>query len=210
MSVGANTEPNVLWHGLLKINTDDRGFNFKFHIAEATEANAIIAANDIAGRFKGLIPMDAEIFYGVLSKDNTFKDGLFLPSALGAGTYAGADVEVPTVYDNARTCVEIRMETTENQPVVRKFAPVPDDVIAGGLVTTGVAPVTGVQVAAPGAAAGGNHWLADFNLFMKSLMFYTHHVKSGHAPGGAYTYHQWKNSYVTRVGVKRGGRVFIG
>jgi len=33
-------------------------------------------------------------------------------------------------------------------------------------------------------------------------------VKSGHAPGGTYTYFSWQNAYVIRAGVKKGGRVF--
>ena len=199
-----------LWKMTLKINTDDRGFTESFYLADKTEADAKTGALDIAGRIKGVLPTDAEIFLATLSKDGPSRDGLFLHTALGAGTYGTLlAVPAPSFVDQARTHLYLRMENSLNQPVTRKMGPVPDLIVTAGDVTASIPSVVGAVLAAPAVDVATDVYADRFEKLIKSIMFYTCHLKAGHTPGGGYTYETWKNAHVVRVGQKKGGHVFI-
>lgn len=204
------TGTGILWHLNLKVNTPKRGLNMKFHMAEVTEATARTQAIALCARLKHLLPTDAEIFFATISKDDHKKDSRFVPEALGAGSHIVAGVSPPpSVYDFPTTSLMVRMEHADGSSVTRKIGPLPDDIVDDGEIILAVSNVTTVPVAAPAAWAGGDLWAATFNNFMKELMLFTHHVQSGHAPGGPYTYFAWTSMFALRIGQKKGGRVFI-
>lgn len=199
----------ALWHANFKINTEKKGFNLKFNIADKVEADAKVAALDLAGRVKALLTEDAEIFYATLSRDDHKKDSRYLHTAIGAGTYnIVAPPGDPTTYDNAPTALLFRLEMTDGSEVTRKFAPLPDPAVLGGNLVAAIAPIIGTPGAAPAAPAGGDTFAERFNKFMGAVLFYTHAIESGHTPGGVYNYQAYINAFALRVGVKKGGRVF--
>ena len=200
----------ILWHGNFKINTEKRGLNFKFHMAEKTEAEARTGAEAIAARYKHLLPLDASIFFATLQKDDTKKDSRFLDGAVGDGSHVEPEpAEPPSVYDFPTTSILVRFEHADGASVTRKIGPVPDYVVADGSIVSSISNVTTFPVAAPAAFVAGDSYAVTFNALMKELLFYTHYVKSGHAPGGEYTYFPWTKAFVLRVGQKKGGRVFV-
>jgi len=207
MTQVANQETNPLWHLNFKINAIGRGFNTKFHIADKAEADALTAANDIATRLKILLPTDAEIFYATISRDNTKKDSRFLASALGQGTFLLDPEDEGSSYDNAGTAILVRFEHTSGGSVTRKFCPIPDGVVTGGQPTSPITAITTAPVAAPAASSGADTWFVNFNKFMGAVCFYTHHLVSGHQPGGGYEYFGLNRAYVLRTGKKKGGPV---
>lgn len=197
-----------LYHINFKINSARKGYNLKFHVANSNEAGAKTVAEDIAGRLKKLMPSDAEIFFCTISNDNTKRDSRFIRGALGAGGHVLPGVSPPpSTYDFPSTAILIRLEHEDGGSVTRKINPIPDDVLESEALLDSISDVVGIP-ATIGAVGSGANWYENFNLLMKSIVKFTHHVKSGHAPGGEYTYFNWANAYVLRAGVKKGGRVF--
>lgn len=202
-------DPTTLWKANLKINTDERGFTFGFHIVNASEALARTAANDIAQRYLALMPKSAEIFFATISKWDSARDSRFLPDAIGPGTYEeDAGPPILSDYDLARTSILIRLEHSGGGSVTRKMCPVPDSIIYGGQTVDTIEPVIGLAPPAAAAGAAAN-WHAEFTNFMQALVYSTVHIASGGAPGGPYTSTPYANAFAIRAGVKRGGRVFI-
>lgn len=203
------TGTGTLWHANFKINTDEHGFNFKVHMAEIDEATAKSRAIDLAGRIKKLIPSDASIYYATISKDNTKKDSRYLKDAIGPGEYVlpGVDPD-PSTYDYSKVALLIRLEHADGSSVTRKFNPIPDNFITDGALLSSITAVEGMPGGALPAVGAGATWYEEFTNFMKALVKNTHHVVAGHAPGGEYTYYEWVNAFVLRVGDKKGGRVF--
>lgn len=200
----------TLWHSNFKINTATRGYNLKFHHVGVDFAPIKLLAIDIAARLKKLMPTDAEIVYATLNNDNTKKDGRFIRGALGPGEYAvGGPPAVAQLYDTSWTCLEVRMENGEGDAVVRKIGPIPDAVLSSEELVAAVTDFEAPGVGALPAAGAGADWYAEFTNFMRCLGEKTHHVRSNHAPGAAFTYFPWAACYYVRVGRKKGGRVFI-
>jgi hypothetical protein len=198
-----------LWKANLKINTDERGFTFGFHVINASETAARTAADDIAKRYLALMPKSAEIFFATISKWDSKRDSRFLPNSIGQGQFV-EDEGPPEVsdYDISRTSVLIRLEHDGGGSVTRKFCPVPDSIIFGGKPVDAIVPVTTLMppAAAPGAGAD---WHSEFTNFMQALIYSTTHIESGGSPGGPYTSRVYTAAYAIRTGVKKGGRVFI-
>lgn len=211
MAQGTNTDPNFLWHGNVKINTDTMGFNFKFHVAEKPEADAKIALLKLAALQLLLMPGNSEIVYATVSKDNTAKDSRAVRGALGVGAYvtAAGPPPVPALYNRPDDALLIRFEHLGGGSVTRKIGPLPDTLVVGGNMSITIADVDAPVVAAPAEAAPGDAWEVLCNKFMKAFMFYTQHLQSGHQPGTGYTYFPWTAAYVLRVGRKKGGRVLV-
>lgn len=199
----------TLYHGNLKINTDQKGFNFKFHLVGASYDVVRTGAIAIASQMKGVLPTDSEIVYATMSKDNTERDSQFIRDALGSGTFGQTGDPLPAKpFDNSRSALLVRFENAEGQGVSRKINPIPDEVMSDGLLLAAIADITGTPVAAPAAAAPTDTYAQAFAKLLGALMFYSVYVKTPHAPGGAFLYGPWKNAYVLRQVVKKGGRVF--
>lgn len=202
-------DPVTLWKANLKINTDERGFTFGFHVINASETAARASANDIAARYRALMPLSAEIFFATISKWDSKRDSRFLPDAIGPGEYT-EDEGPPVVsdYDIARTSILIRLEHDGGGSVTRKFCPIPDSIVNGGHNVDAIVNVLGTAPPAAAPGAGAN-WEAEFTNFMQALVYSTTHIESGGSPGGPYTSRAYVNAFAIRAGVKRGGRVFI-
>jgi len=191
-----------------KINANYHGFNFKAGFANIDVATAVQRATTLASYLKALMPTDSEIFYASVSSNNTKRDGKYVPSALGAGSYGGGGgPPAPTHPDFDRACVEIRLESDDGF-VIRKVCPIPDEVVTQSELVQAVAPVLVKPAVPPLAPDTGVTWYDKFNLLMQALVYYTHHIKSGAAPGGPFTYFDWTAAYVTKVGTKKGARIF--
>ena len=211
MSQGSNIGPNLLWHGNIKINTDTMGFNFKFHVAEKPEADAISALGALSALMKKLMPVNSEITYATVAKDNHAKDSRFSRAAIGVGAF-GMDATPPAgeEYNRPDDCLLIRFEHSGGASVTRKLGPVPDSIIAGGAIDgTFPTDVTAPVVVSPTAWVTLDTYPAMVTKFMQAFMFYTNHLQSGHSPGGPYVYESWTAAYVLRVGRKKGGRVLV-
>ncbi len=203
MAVGNGT----LWHGNFKILTDEHRFNFKFHIAETDETTAMAVCVDLAARYKKLMPEGGSISYATLTRDNSKKDSRYVKDAIGPGEYvtAAGPPAVPAQYDYSKVCLLVRFEHEDGGSVSRKVNPIPDTKITDGGLIAAISAVVGLPATVP--AVGAADWETEFTNFMKAFVKGTHHVVSGHAPGGPYTYFPWKNAYVLRVGDKKGGRL---
>lgn len=202
-----------IWKVNFKINTDERGFQFKCWINNASEDIARAAAVELGERYKALLPPTAEIFYAQMSKLGPDRDGLYLPEAVGLGSYDSDAVAagVQGDYDFSRTCLNLRLETPGRKWVTRKFGPIPDEIITGGkmtdLMTAITVPQTEAPATAPGAAAD---YKTELSNFVKALMFYTCYKAVKPDGEGAVVTDTWKRGMLLRVGSKKGGRVFIG
>ncbi len=200
----------ILWSLNLKINSDQKGFNEKYWIAEKTEADAKTASLAICAQRLKLLPTNAEIFFATMSKNNSTRDSRFLHTGLGVGTYQFGDpTPVDTEYDYAGTSLLIRMENESGSSFSRKICCVPDNIVEGGTLVSSVSPVTSTPLALPAADAVDATWYAKMNRFMALLCFYTHHVQSDHAPGGPYTYFAFTSAFAMRIAQKKGARHFI-
>jgi hypothetical protein len=200
----------ALWHLNYKINTDERGFNMGFMVAEVVEATARAVGTDLGKRILALLPSDAEIFYASMSRDDHAKDSRFMPDVIGPGTYTlTGSSPPPSTYDFPRTSLLYRLESTDGQAVTRKFCPLPDDKVNKAALITPISNVVGVPGALPALPLITDAWELIFLNFFKAVVLQTHHVYRAHAPGGAYTYFPWINCYPLRIGSKKGGRVFI-
>lgn len=200
----------ALWHLNYKINTDERGFNIGFNVAESVESAARAVGTDLGKRMLALLPADAEIFYAHMSRDDHQKDSRFMPDVIGPGTYVlTGSSPPPSSYDFPRTSLLFRLESGNGSSVSRKFCPLPDDKVAKAALITPVSNVVGTPGTLPALPAGGDAWELTFLNFFKAIVLQTHHVLSAHPPGGAYTYFPWLNCYPLRISSKKGGRVFI-
>jgi len=205
MAAGAG---GTLWRVNYKINANYRGFNQKFHFAGVDLPTAISRANLIGAYLRAIMPTDAEIFFATVSNDNTLRDGKYCPNAIGNGTYVPSGPNPPSTHpDLDRVCVQIRMES-DGGVVPIKICPIPDEFVTASEVTELITAVTSKPNAAPAAAGSGANWAANFNLLMQAITYYSHHVKSGHAPGGAYTYFDWSAAFYVRVSTKKGAHIF--
>jgi len=214
MSVGnawvvGNT--TALWKIVFKKNTPDGGVIDTFHVAEKSEADARAIAVDLAGRIKAMMPGDCNIFYAVMSRDNTDRDSRFIPEALGDGTYVltGSPV-VATKYDYKRTALLLRFENEVGGLFSHKICPIGDLLVEEGELLVPPADVVGIPADLPAAPVEAEDFNVTLNAFMQAVVKQCHHVVAGHPPGGAYTYFNIVNSYFIRVASKKGGRVFIG
>lgn len=88
-----------------------------------------------------------------------------------------------------------------------KIAPLPDGVVTASALTTVTAGVVAPVVGAIGAPGSGADWFAELTLLLKYLVVKTHHVKSGHAPGGAFEYFAWAAMFPRKIKKKKGSRV---
>lgn len=198
-----------LWDFHLQINSARKGFNLRWAFVGADLTGIMTPATRIAGRLLNLMPTDAEIFFARLSNNNSAKDSRFVRAAVGPGGHIGPGVDPPaTVYDMPQAHVLVRFEDTEGAEVSRKIGPIPDYVVEDEELMATITDVVGTPVGALGAVGSGADWYANFNLLMKDIVQNTVHVKSGHAPGGAFSYAPWQNAYVMRTCIKKGGRIF--
>lgn len=215
MSIGT-AWPNIgglaLWHIVYDINADDRGFTLSFKVAEAVESAARVVAVDLGARLLTLLPVDCEIFFAKISRDDAQRDALMIPEAMGVGTYqsAAGPPAVTPPYDAPSTALLMRLEDDNNLPVPFKLCPIPDDIVTGGQLTAKPTPVVGMPGALPAANVVGEAYALGLAKLMGAIVKQTHHIVGGHAPGASYTYYPWKNCYFNRVAKKKGGRVFIG
>lgn len=204
-----NSDNKALWHLQYKINTDNRGFFLNFVVADQAEAAARAVGVDLGVRLLNLLPPDAEIFYAHMSRDDHLRDSRLLPTVIGVGLYAPTGGGGAQTYDQARTSWLFRLESTDGGFVTRKLAPIPDSIVADGLINTAPAAVVAFAGPLPAAPAPGDLWNVIANNFMKAVVLQTHHLQGPHAPGGTYDYNNWINAYHLRIGSKKGGRVFI-
>lgn len=199
-----------LWHINFKINTPDRGFQDKFHVAEMSQGAVLSIAADLALRIRYMMPPDSEIFYATISKDDHKKDSRFVRDALGVGLLQVTGTPaVDTTYDFARTAMLIRFEHAGGSSISRKFAPIADEYTEEGDLTDPPDDIIGIPGALPAAPTVTTAFKTNLEGLMGAIMKQTHHVQSNHVPGGAYTYFAWENAFYLRVASKKGGRVFI-
>lgn len=204
-------DSTTLWKGNLKINTDERGFNFKFFINNATEATARGDAADIGKRYKAIMPPTGQVFYASLHRLGSERDSRYLHEAVGFGTYDPEETptDLPSDYDFSRTAVGIRLETAEGDFVLRKVCPIPDEIIFGSTIIDQFNPITSPPAdpaTAPGAAVD---WKTELENLVKKLMLKTVHIKTKKGPDGLPVVRSWQRGMLLRVGQKKGGRVFI-
>lgn len=200
----------TLWHAIYKINAGDNSFHWKSHMAEITEADARIRCTAIGGYLRNLMPTSCEITFASVNKDNHEPDSRYVSGGVGVGLYGTAAIPpVETEPDADLTCLKLRFESSSGQVVPRKLAPLPDGVVEGNRLTTAVAGITIPVGGAIGAPGAGADWFAELSNFLKYLGTNTHHVRTGHAPGGPYTYYTWAAIIPWRIGKKRGGRRFV-
>lgn len=198
-----------LFHLNLKINTNEKGFPLKFHLKGADYAAVVPNALLVAQYLRHTLPMDADIFYATVTRDNSARDSRLLRGAIGAGTFeeaAGPPI-TPANYNRPEDASLVRFENTEGQNITYKIPCIPDIIVNDAALQGGaVADVVGMPgvLAAP---AAGLDWFLNFNLFMKSVVKYCIYVKSSHGPGAAFDFAQFENAYFLRTGVKKGGRV---
>lgn len=199
-----------LFHVNFKINTEQRGYNLKFHLVGSNYDAVSPMALRLANQLRGVLPTDATIFYATVTNDNTTRDSIFLRGALGDGLFGqtGGPPLPAKPFDNSRSAILLRLEGNNGQSVPIKINPVPDEVMTDGTIVTAIDDVVGMPVAFPAVASPTDTFKVAFNKLMQEIVFSTRYVKSGHPPGGAFQYDNWKNAYVLRQSVKRGGRVF--
>lgn len=198
-----------LWYLRYNINTETRGFNLKFHIVGTDETAIMAHGSRIAGHIKSILPTDAEIFYACYGKVGAPRDAGFLEGAPGVGTYQIAGTPpVDSKYDYSKTAVLVRLENTVRRAVNLKFAPIPDDICTEGALGANVPAVKGTPTGAIPTTPTTDNWYNRFNLFLQYIVQNTHYVQSKRNANGSYNYDNWKNAYVSRVGDKKGGRVF--
>jgi hypothetical protein len=209
--LGTNTSPNFLWKVRFKINTPDAGLNFLLQIAEQTEAAAITAVTDIAGRLRALMPSTCEIFACTISKSNTRRDSRMIPGAIGPGLYLQSGVSpAATVYNQATDVFLIRFEDADGSGVSMKIGPIPDTEISAGDAAHVPAAVTDGSAAPAALGAQPITFATEFTQLMQAICKYTHHVETkNNAPGGNYTFSAYTKANFKRVAKKKGGRVFV-
>lgn len=196
----------TLWQCSYKFNANKKSTSFKLFFASMALADAKIRAIAIADYMKVVMPADCEIRSAVLSNNNTKRDGKLVKAAAGAGTFVSPGVAPPpTAVNRDMDAVLFRLESDDGT-VTPKFAPIPDEVVSGDEFVSPIVDVDPAPGVAPAAAGSGADWYANLTLLMKAIVFYSHHVKSGHAPGGDYTYYPWTACFVTRPGGKKGAR----
>lgn len=196
-----------LWHVNAKINTDHKGFNFKFHLANMDEAAARAAAIRLLTRLRWTMPTSSEIVAATLNKDDTAPDSRMIPDVIGNGLHVVSPATT-SKFDNSSTALLVRFEHDAGLGVTRKFCPIPDFVVENQSLVTAISGLVGI-VAAPATAAGsGADWYAEMRNLMQDLAFTSKAIKSGHSPGGAYQRANFVNAYVMRIGVKKGGKIF--
>lgn len=202
-------DPGTLFHLNLKVNTWQRGFNFKFHLKGADYAAVMPGCIGIADRMKGIMPTDSEIFYAAVSMDNSNRESKFVRDALGDGKFAQTGDPLPAKpFDNSRSGLLVRFEISDGLWVSRVFNPIPDEVMTDGDLVNAITDITAPVIAAPAAYAGADTYAQAWTKFLQAVMFWSVFVKAGHPPGGAYRSSPWSAAYVLRQGVKKGGRVF--
>lgn len=199
----------TLFHLNFKINTQERGFNLKFHMVGADYAAVTPNALILASYLRNVMPADSEVFYATVSNDNTKRDSRFLRPALGIGLVPAVvgPPAIPSVYDMPETAVLVRLENTEGDEVSRKINPIPDVQVSDAIFANAITEVVGTP-AVPAVAGAPGAWAADFNKLLIAIVSITCYVKKNHAPGGAFSWAPWLNAYVLRTALKKGGRVF--
>lgn len=204
MAAGA---AGTLFHASYRFNCNKRSTSTKLHFAGVDLATAKTRAVAIADYLKPIMPVDCEIVSCILSNDNSKKDGKLIRGAAGSGTYVSPGVgPPPTNVNRDMDAIQLRLESDEGI-IPLKIAPVPDEIIAGDEFTVAITDVDPVPIVAPAAAGSGADFAANFNLLMKAITFYSHHVKSGHAPGGAYDYFPFTACFALKPSGKRGARL---
>lgn len=200
----------TLWTANWKINSNNRGFQWRVNFANIDEATAVTRAADLSARMKLLLPGSAEIVFATLSNNNTTRDATFLEDALGVGEYvtSAGPPAVPAVVDQSQTALQIRLENPDRQSVQRFFNPIPDTILTDDLLNGAVASTTSLPLVLPDPGDGAT-WYEEFSNFMAALVKNTHYVKSGHASGGAYQYSAWRKAFLIRACKKKGARAFI-
>lgn len=211
MPGGLNVSPNFLWKLRFKVNTPDGGLNWMLHIAEKTFAQANTVAEDIASRYRSLMPETCEIYHCTLSKDNPKKDSRIVKAAIGDGLYH-ADVEDPefdSTYNRFDDVLLIRFENEDGWGITHKFGPVPDGIIVAGEMPLAPVSVTDIAPAVAAQAAQPVTYATELTKLMHAIAKNTHHVQTaGHTPGEGYTYYNFERAHFIRTGKKKGGRVF--
>lgn len=194
----------------MKVNCQDRGFQTKLNLVGANYAAVITPALLIAAAYRKTLPSDAEIYYATISMDNTKRDSKYLPGALGQGGFVGAGVDPdPTLANAAWDAIKVRLENEDGGQMTVKIGPVPDAVIDGGGITDPIDAVTSTFAGADPTLADGTVYKTAFTNLLKLITKYCFHVRSGHAPGGVFTYWALTAAYPLGVAKKKGGRVFV-
>ncbi len=201
-----------LFKATFLINGPSKGFTDSYHLLGADYTVAVPKAIALAGFLRAILPGDCEIFYARVSRDDSARDGQYVPDAIGGGQYITAlgppavKGVVNTDYDHAL----MRFENTEGGWISPKIGPLPDDVVNGGLLGAfKPANVIGTPGAAPAAVADFTAFATNFNKLMQAIAFYTIYVRSGHVSGGPFQYAPWLNAYCLRTAEKKGGRPHI-
>lgn len=201
----------TLFHMNLKINCQGRGYQTKLHLVGADYAAVVPNAVKVASALRLCLPQDASVFYATISRDNTKKDSKYLKGALGNGLYTGvvATPPVPTKANEGWDALLVRFENEDGGYLPMKIGPVPDAIIDGGTVVPSITDLDAPFTAADPAAADGTDYAIAFTNLMKFILKYCYHVRSGHAPGGVFTYWGLTAAYVIDTSKKKGGRSFV-
>lgn len=210
MPQGLNQAPNYLWKLRFKVNTPDGGLNWMLHIAEKPYATAQAIAEDIASRYRALMPETCEIYHCTLSRDNPKKDSRIVKAALGDGLYHFEEV-TPNIstYNRFDDVLLIRFENEDGWGISHKFGPVPDGIIVAGEVPLPPVSVTDIAPAVAAQAAQPVVYATELTKLMHKIAKDTHHVQTkDHIPGETYVYYNFERAHFVRAAKKKGGRVF--
>jgi len=199
--------PGTLFHASYRFNCNKRSTSTKIHFAGLDLATARLRAVLIADYFKPIMPVDCNIVSCILSNDNSRKDGKLIRGAAGPGEFVSPGVAPPpTQVNRDMDAIQLRLESDDGN-VSLKIAPIPDEIFEGDDFASAIGDVDPVGIVAPAAAGSGANFYANFELLMEAISFYSHHVKSGHAPGGAYTYFPYTACFALKPSGKRGARL---
>ena len=202
--------PNAqgLWNLNFKFNTDQNSFNMKFHLAEKTEAQARAIGIDLSARLKCVMPQDCDIFDAIMSKENTVKDGRYIPEAIGPGLFISLLVPPKSTYDFAKTALLVRFEHAGGSSVTTKFSMLPDEKVDEARLVLPITPTVGTPLALPAAPLAADPWELTFANLLAAITMQCQNVNANRVPAAPYTYFQYQNAYPIRIGAKKGGRVF--
>lgn len=187
------------------INYPRGSTSLKLHMVGADYAAVTPAATKIATAYRRVMPMDSEIFFASLNRDDTKRDSKFVPGCLGAGLFVGLGVgPPPTECNQGFDAVLVRTENSDGGNVPLKIGPVPDAVIAAGELVPTMTAQEGTFAGADPNTAAATDYALQFLELIQLITKYCYHIRTGHAPGGVFTGFAITAAYPLRAAKKKG------
>lgn len=186
------------------INYPRGSTSLKLHLVGADYAAVVPAAEKIATALRRCMPMDSEIFFASVNKDDSKRDSKFVPGCLGDGLFVGLDALVPTVCNQGYDAILVRTENSDGGNVPLKIGPVPDEVIVSGEIAVAMTAVTTTFVGVDPTTSAATDYALQFVELLKLISKYCYHIRTGHAPGGVFTGFAITALYPMRAAKKKG------